>query len=571
MAEVLANQRTGESAASSIRPASPMESLAVAAVSALLIGLAVLATCCRGSWDPDELKYGQIVQGMDSARAFFVPHLWGEIYPDKPPLYFWLALASSRLFGGTSFAALVTPAVLAAVGGLWLVARVTRRWYGARTGALAAVVLATMPLYLFAAQIGRMDMLMAVFITGAVSALHEGYVEGHRPARIAAFVAMGLGVLAKGPFGAVFPIAILVSFLMLAGRLRQLACWETAVGLAAFGAVVAVWLGPAVWLFGSDYLEALLGRQVLQRAISGLAHPEPGYFYLWLFPLLLLPWAVLLRPAVCDAWRRWRQEQDERSLWLLCWSAVPVVILSCVREKLPIYLLPAMAPVAILVAHQWQARSMDEPSVRASRWRLLTLYGGICMGGFVLWYLGESAVWSQSVRPVLWGGVLLMGVGVLGWMTAPRIARRPMVTFAVLASMAPVGIAYLDVALVRQLDESKSWRSIAAAVRSFRRPVEPVVTFQLRPYIGYYLSSDVVRYSRSEELVGLVAQHRTVCCAVRGEHLGELGRMFQVTSESDRTYPSPKGPIHVVRLSQRAVATSSAQHLSDPTPERSRQ
>src|SRR5262249_41204565 len=83
------------------------------------------------------------------------------------------------------------------------------------------------------------------------------------------------------------------------------------------------------------------------------------YYYL---PVLLagfLPWSAFLGPAVWHSVRvvRAGEGPDEsgvrprdRHLYLWCWAAVYFLAFSLCRTKLPNYILPLYAPVAILTA-----------------------------------------------------------------------------------------------------------------------------------------------------------------------------------------------------------------------------
>ncbi len=44
----------------------------------------------RDLWDPDEPPYAQVAREMIETGDGVAPHLNGEVYPEKPPLYFWL-------------------------------------------------------------------------------------------------------------------------------------------------------------------------------------------------------------------------------------------------------------------------------------------------------------------------------------------------------------------------------------------------------------------------------------------------------------------------------------------------
>ena len=74
------------------------------AVVALVAVLFVPPLFTRDPWNPDEPRYAEVAREMVVLGQYLVPHLNGEPYSDKPPLFFWLA----ALF----FAAAVTSLVL---------------------------------------------------------------------------------------------------------------------------------------------------------------------------------------------------------------------------------------------------------------------------------------------------------------------------------------------------------------------------------------------------------------------------------------------------------------------------
>ena len=82
---------------------------------AVLLFLSGLGT--RDFWAPGEPIYGEVIRVMFEKNNWLVPMLNGQIYADKPVLYFWLALIVSRLVGGVSEWTVRMPAAL---GGPWI-------------------------------------------------------------------------------------------------------------------------------------------------------------------------------------------------------------------------------------------------------------------------------------------------------------------------------------------------------------------------------------------------------------------------------------------------------------------
>ena len=54
----------------------------------------------RGLWAPDEPRYVQVAWEMSRSQSYLIPLMNGEIYAEKPPLFFWLTILFAKI---TSF------------------------------------------------------------------------------------------------------------------------------------------------------------------------------------------------------------------------------------------------------------------------------------------------------------------------------------------------------------------------------------------------------------------------------------------------------------------------------------
>jgi 4-amino-4-deoxy-L-arabinose transferase-like glycosyltransferase len=541
--------------------------------SLFLLLLAALVTRSRGLWSPDELRFAQIVQGMDQFADLFVLKLRGSIYTEKPPLFFWLVRATTPVTGGLCLVTLLAPVVFASCTLLWLTGHIASKWYGLGTGITAVAILATLPLFLLLSSIGRMDMLLALFVTAAVYALHQGYAAGLARFRLLAFVSMGAGVLAKGPFAVVFPVAIAVTALAISRKLHRVWCRETALGIVIVGAIVGIWLGPAAWIAGMEFLAALIERQVLARAVAGLDHREPAYFYLWVLPIIVLPWALFLIPSMRAAWSRWRERGEQQDVWLLAWLVVPLLILSLVREKLPVYLLPAMPPVAMLVGRYWTDLYRAGALSRRIQLRLCGLYligaslgcaaigvsmlidtasdaGARKLGNLLTVSLQNDIAWLMLDPKIIGvGGGLLVAIAAAGFYSIRTLANRGIAwAFGTLASIAPCVQLFFILIIMPALDPSQSWRAVVNGMNTARLSGEPVVAYGLRPFAAYYTDHDVTWFKKQDSLEDCVRRNGAIWCAARERELAELTQLCAVERRPGDRYPSPSGPIVLVRL-----------------------
>jgi 4-amino-4-deoxy-L-arabinose transferase-like glycosyltransferase len=56
----------------------------------------------RDFWAPIEPRYAEIVRVILAKSEWIVPTVNGDLYTDKPILYFWLALIGSKLAGAVT-------------------------------------------------------------------------------------------------------------------------------------------------------------------------------------------------------------------------------------------------------------------------------------------------------------------------------------------------------------------------------------------------------------------------------------------------------------------------------------
>ena len=82
---------------------------------ALLVGLGLLLIATgiglRDPWPADEPRFALIARDMVASGNWLFPKVGGDLYPDKPPLFFWLISVFYLLTGSLSreFSAALVP------------------------------------------------------------------------------------------------------------------------------------------------------------------------------------------------------------------------------------------------------------------------------------------------------------------------------------------------------------------------------------------------------------------------------------------------------------------------------
>jgi 4-amino-4-deoxy-L-arabinose transferase-like glycosyltransferase len=70
-------------------------------------------------WAPVEPRYAEIARVMFAKGEWIVPTVNGDLYTDKPILYFWLVLLASQIGGAVNEWTVRLPAALGGVARFW--------------------------------------------------------------------------------------------------------------------------------------------------------------------------------------------------------------------------------------------------------------------------------------------------------------------------------------------------------------------------------------------------------------------------------------------------------------------
>ena len=309
-------------------------------------------------WESRELRHASIALEMAADGDFLVPHLLGQPYIYKPPVLHAPVAMLYRLCGGPSIFLARLPSAVAGILCAVFLYGLGRLFCDRRVGLWGGLILLATPAHAVLSRTARPDMLFTLALVACVYGLVAGMAEtgGWRRAATLAFggLCAGLAVLAKGPYGVVYPLLFTGTVVLLAplgreGLKRPRVHEWLGFGLALL--VIPLAWGVPVYLRDSGaYLREVFGQH---NAATG-AHVRPFYYYLGPGLKMALPWALLLPWMVGEARIR---------------SALPRITgviflaLSCVPSKrwhylgpwYPLFALWAAATVARWEAVRWRA------------------------------------------------------------------------------------------------------------------------------------------------------------------------------------------------------------------------
>jgi 4-amino-4-deoxy-L-arabinose transferase-like glycosyltransferase len=354
-------------------------------------------------WDIDEGNNAEAAREMLDCGNWVVPTFNYQLRVDKPALLYWLQIGTFRLFGINEFAARF-PSAVAAVMAVLLTYELGRGMFGSATGLLAGLVLASTGLFCASAHFANPDALLNAFTQLTFLCYWQDITRNRRIWSLASGLSAGFAVLTKGPIGLVLPGVVIALFLMWSRTFRLL--WRQRLLWAAL-AFVLVALPWYVWV-GVETKFAFLRAFILQHNVARFLHPldhhsGPVYYYFCVLALGFAPWSAFLGVAVWYGTAR-RAREDSRQTpgtpslspnyrFLWCWIAVYFIFFSLAGTKLPNYILPLYAPLAILTARfleRWRAGA-----VQPAAWAL-----HLSVACFVLIGLGTAAAF------LITGGVI---------------------------------------------------------------------------------------------------------------------------------------------------------------------
>ena len=427
----------------------------LAAVASLAAALYLLPIDQRGLVGPDEPRYGAIAREMAESGDWITPRLEGEAWFEKPSMLFWLG-GLGYLAGLESFTRV--PVALLSLGFLLFLYWRVREEFDAPTAASAACILATSAGWVASSDAGVFDLPLASFAGAALLCLLPWVTDpdsdGARQWMPWFGALLGLGVLSKGLVGPI--IATFAVIPALVGRPRRVLDLFTPRALAPFLAVSLPWYAACYWQNGSLFVEEFLVRHHWDRFFNeSLQHQQPIWFFVPVLLAFALPWT----PLLCGL-RRESLWSEPRLRFLTAWAILPVVFFSLSVNKLPLYILPVLPALSILIAVGWR---------RQPRWAYLAVAGCslilLPLAGALLPKAladGITRAWAEfslgALATSVIAGAAAVGLACLAAIKSPKEHAIPAV-----AAVAALSLALLKFQAYPAISQAAGVREFVAA------------------------------------------------------------------------------------------------------------
>ena len=304
----------------------------------LTIGIVGFLLFMLGNWaiaitDPVESNYTLTAVEMLRSGDYISPRIYGNYWYDKPAFFYWELIAAYKLMGVNEFASRFFPGVFGVLG-LMMTYGFARKLYDRKTGLMAAGILGTCFEYWLLSKTVITDLTLFVFFNAVLIFFFWGYRRGQRNYYYLCYLFAGLATLDKGPIGLLLPGFVLTVFLCIRRDFKEFLYLRLPTGLVLYALVAGSWYYMMYTIHGMDFINNFLGVHNFLRATQS-EHPrwDVWWYYTMIFFAGCLPWC-----------------------WT--WALVVNVFYQCMATKYTTYTLPALLPIAILMARYLYQREV---------------------------------------------------------------------------------------------------------------------------------------------------------------------------------------------------------------------
>ncbi|EPL6456729.1 MULTISPECIES: lipid IV(A) 4-amino-4-deoxy-L-arabinosyltransferase [Providencia] len=299
-------------------------------------------------WQPDELRYAEISRELIISYNWSVPELLDVRYFEKPIFGYWVGAVFQILFGENNVSVRLGVVFSTLISGLFVYLSAKMAWKNPRIAFNATFIYLSMLMVFTIGTYNILDPIVTAFITMVIFFFQWGLTTKRFSHQLLAYillgVACGLGVLTKGFLVLVLPVLVCSIAGIYFKKFKE-------VFVFSFVSIFTAFLVCLPWAFviasrEPDFWRYFFWVEHIQRFMANNAqNKSPFWFYIPIMMAAVLPWLGYLFGALRQAW-----QQKGMHIYFLLWFLAPFVFFSITKGKLLTYILPCIAPVAILMA-----------------------------------------------------------------------------------------------------------------------------------------------------------------------------------------------------------------------------
>ncbi|HET6576649.1 MAG TPA: glycosyltransferase family 39 protein [Fimbriiglobus sp.] len=459
-------------------------------------------------WDMDEGVNAECTREMLEAGTWVVPTFNWELRTAKPVMTYWIQRFSYLAFGVSEWSARL-PSVLLGLGSVLLTYELGRRMFGAATGLLAGVALASAVQFCVLSHAATPDAPLIFFTVLTFTLFWFGHENGSQRWIVPTAFASGLAVLSKGPIGLILPGLAVVAYFAwnydpispprVPGWLRwitrpltRLGSWTAArsaplrfLGRQVRGLVLAVrnretrrLFDPRLtwgWLtFGlvalpwyvlvtsetkGEYIEEFFGNHNVNRFLAPMEnHKGPVVYYVGALVVLFAPWSCFIGGALWYAVKGARNASppsppvatgglapSQRADRFLLCWFFAYLVFFSIAQTKLPNYIAPLYPALAILTARFLVR-WGESAINPARWVMPTAIAGVALTGILL---AAGLVLASGVLPLSLKGMRTFpGLEAWAWVGLIPLAGAAVMAWALRAGQRPVAVAAVAVASV---------------------------------------------------------------------------------------------------------------------------
>ncbi|MCL9780060.1 phospholipid carrier-dependent glycosyltransferase [Vibrio sp. S4M6] len=391
-------------------------------------------------FSPDEIRYAEISREMVASGNWVVPHFNGLRYFEKPIMAYWLNAISQILFGENNFAVRL-PSALAVLGSAaFLYFFVAKETKSKNIAGISTGIFLSMFLVVAVGTYNSVDSVLSFFLTASFVSFYYAVMseEARQKAKLY-FIAgafCGAAFLTKGPLALALPVIVVGGFSIWQGKTLSLVKYGFISVLGAL--VVSLPWSIAVYQQAPDYWHYFFWIENIKRffgSVNVAQHAEPIWYYIPFVLIGILPWLFVASSLLKETLKN---KAHPLIQYALLWALLPFIFFSASEGKIATYILPCMAPIAVLLGYGLKQVFDNQSRVfKFGLWLHLTIALLLVVAIFVAFYLhklplesGEDdKVWIFAFIFAFWSACIFYA-----------IRTKRVTSFVVAHMLAPVAL-----------------------------------------------------------------------------------------------------------------------------------
>ncbi len=478
---------------------------------------------------PDEPRYAWIARDIMETGDWVTPRLYGRPWFEKPPLFYWGAALSFKLFGVSEGAARLPSAICALLATLAL-AWLSWRLYGAETARWLLLLLPSTVGMIGFSHAAATDMPFSAMLTIAMVCAAEvlGLTRDENTPILpkTPWLALtlfgfflGLAMLAKGPAAIILSGGAIFSWALFTKRWRDAFQLLHPVAIASFCVTSLPWYVLCARR-NPDFFHVFFIEHNFKRFLTPeFQHIQPFWFYIPVLLVSFLPWtALLLWSSITGAVQLWRTRSAQHStLFLLCWAGFCMVFFSISQSKLPGYILPAVPAIGVLMSDSCVTGAL----ARRSFLRFASLLGALsffCLS--VLMRTSPLRFTRGNERLLLLAGIVFALLGLANLFCgvfSSKIGQSAGVALPSACAVLPVLIAFwlTDRIVTPYFHTDPSGRTIAHELQSRKTPLDKLaiggMNRGMQYSLNFYLHKEISEWNKENSSKSYILTRMHTC------------------------------------------------------------